>query len=325
LSHIQESGVTGTPGDEPTRRAAWTHRFVMASAVAWLLWLIGQLARDRTWLTGLCFYIPSPAMAFLLLTASLMAARGRRRWTSITLGIMAMTPCAMVAFAENQWTRPVNAPVAGEPIRLVHWNVAYGIWGWTGVEREIVRRRATLYVLSEVPSSLDLPALAARLGPGYRAVRVGGMAFVADGQLQGARRLVNEGGLKLNAVTWVSAWGPIKVLGVDGPSDLDVPRDPLLQRFRAVLPEHRPDLVAGDFNAPRRSRAISPLPSGFAHAYDRAGRGWSYTWPVIGPVYAIDQCIVANSVRPIRYELGSSRFSDHLLQSLEFQVVAPVP
>jgi len=73
-----------------------------------------------------------------------------------------------------------------------------------------------------------------------------------------------------------------------------------------VLVEYRPDLVAGDFNAPRRSRAISPLPAGFAHAYDLAGCGWSYTWPVICPLYAIDQCIVSNSVRPIRYELGAS-------------------
>jgi len=101
-------------------------------------------------------------------------------------------------------------------------------------------------------------------------------------------------------------------------SDLLVPRDPLLRRMRALMESERPDLVAGDFNAPRRSRALWPLPPGYSHAYLAAGRGWSYTWPVPCPLYALDQCIVSSAIRPLRYDLAADPASDHRIQLMEF-------
>lgn len=80
------------------------------------------------------------------------------------------------------------------------------------------------------------------------------------------------------------------------------------------------DIVVGDFNAPRRSRALSPLPSGFVHAYEATGSGWSYTWPIPFPVYAIDQCILGSRISPVVYDLESSWRSDHRRQILEFTI-----
>ena len=86
------------------------------------------------------------------------------------------------------------------------------------------------------------------------------------------------------------------------------------------MADWEPDLVVGDFNAPRRSRALSPLPSGFVHAYEAVGSGWSYTWPVLCPLYSIDHCIVGQRIHPVVYNLESSWHSDHRRQVLEFTI-----
>ena len=103
-------------------------------------------------------------------------------------------------------------------------------------------------------------------------------------------------------------------------SNVLVHRDPPLRQLIRLMEAHQPDIVAGDFNAPRRSLALDPLPVGFRHAYEVAGKGWSYSWPILFPVYAIDQCILGKRIVPIRYELASSIHSDHRRQILEFSV-----
>ncbi|WP_406697229.1 hypothetical protein V5E97_00195 [Singulisphaera sp. Ch08] len=297
------------------RRVEWGFA---SFAILWSLWLVGQVARDRFWLTGLCFYIPSPVMAAVgLVAASVLGYRKNGRISTL-LGLMTLAPTLMVGFVENHWSRPLAEASAGPSVRLVHWNIAYGVWGLAGVEQELVRRRATIYVLSEVPLPYDLTKLAARLGPYHVAVRMGSMAVIATGQLLDPTELVNEKNLKVNSVTWEDGGQPLKIFAVDATSNLLVARDPHLRRLVSLMKQHHPDLVAGDFNAPRRSRSLCPLPDGFAHAYDVAGQGWSATWPVVGPLYAIDQCLISASILPTKYELWSNRFSDHRLQELDF-------
>jgi endonuclease/exonuclease/phosphatase family metal-dependent hydrolase len=99
-----------------------------------------------------------------------------------------------------------------------------------------------------------------------------------------------------------------------------VKRDPLLRRVLAAMASEKPDLVLGDFNSPRRSRALDPLPEGFTHAYDAAGRGWAYSWPVPLPVLAIDQTIVGARLEPLAYALHSTIVSDHRMQVLDFRL-----
>lgn len=79
-----------------------------------------------------------------------------------------------------------------------------------------------------------------------------------------------------------------------------------------------PFWVVGDFNAPRRSRALCELPAGYRHAYDTAGTGCGYTWPVPIPMYALDHSLHSASIVPVRYTLESSVYSDHRLQIFDF-------
>lgn len=286
-------------------------------AALWATWLAGQVFRDRTWLLGLCFDIPSPAVAALCLVA---AWRLRRRgWSVLWIApaLFSLAPLGMVVLVENRWIRPAFAPTGEEPVRLIHWNVGYGAWGYGGAKEELLRSRARIYVLSEVPPEFEIH-LAAGLGPGYAAIRMGSMAVVADGPLDPPRRLVDDGTLRVHSVTWRGGRGPLELFAVDIASNPRVPRDPLLRRLGALMEEHRPDIVAGDFNSPRRSRALCPLPRGFVHAYDVAGAGWSSTWPLPLPLLAIDQCILSERISAASYDLRSTPYSDHRLQSLEF-------
>ena len=43
------------------------HRFVMVLGLLFVLWCVGQIVRDLTWLSGFLFYIPSPVLGGLAL------------------------------------------------------------------------------------------------------------------------------------------------------------------------------------------------------------------------------------------------------------------
>jgi hypothetical protein len=156
------------------------------------------------------------------------------------------------------------------------------------------------------------------LGAGYESRQFGNLAVVGAGSVRAGGWLLNSGSAKVQSVTWRRAEDRATLFVVDLPSGIHIARDPLLREVNGLIERFRPDLVVGDFNAPRRSWALSALPSGYGHAYDVVGSGFGYTWPVPAPVYALDQCILSPRILPARYELRSSRHSDHRLQVLEF-------
>lgn len=294
-------------------------RLTCWSAVAgFCAWVIGQLWRDSCWLTGICFYLPSPLLAGALAVAGLVAWRSARRWALLLL-LLASGPLAFVANVENRWTSPRVEPGEGTPRRLVHWNVFDGQLGWAGILARLQDCHADAYVLSEVTGDLDLTDAAASFGPGYTSLRLGNLAMIARGSLT-ERQQRSQGAGKACLVDWQLGGDRWSVLIVDLPSSIWIARRPLLEWIVGTIAELQPDLIVGDFNAPRRSAALSELPAGYRHAYDLAGAGWSSTWPVPAPAWAIDQCIVSARLQPLRYELHSTAVSDHRLQVLDFQL-----
>jgi endonuclease/exonuclease/phosphatase (EEP) superfamily protein YafD len=287
-----------------------------------LMWSIGQIARDRTWLTGMCFYVPSPVLAGLCLCSSAVDA-WRRRWRAcIVACLLAIPPALAVGLAENHWRRPAPAPSdAAKPLRAIHWNVFNGRLGWENVVDRLAEHAADLYVVSEPPEYRRVENLQARLGPEYRMLKDWPFGVVARGEIHEPTWLVKEGRLRVLAFEWRVAATSLRVFAADHTAKLTVARDPGLRSLLGLMVERKPDLVVGDFNAPRLSLALSSLPQGYTHAYDAAGSGWSYTWPVPLPVYAIDQCIFGPRLRPLRYELETWWCSDHRMQVLDFVVV----
>ena len=303
-------------GRQTGLRASGLQSGVFAGTLALtMLWVIGQIARDWTWLTGLCFYIPSPFLAALLFVSAVFHFACRRRRTGALFACLALLSLCVVLFAENRFC-VVRPSVTPGTVRLVHWNVGGRMS--SRAQNVLLGKRAQVYVLSEIPGAESVDKLRAALGPEYRSVVFGNLAVIAAGDVKASGWLVDRRRMKAQLVTWMRAGEAIQLLVVDLPSEIDVHRDPLLREINRLIEQHQPDLVVGDFNAPRRSRALCELPDGYRHAYDTAGAGWGYSWPVPVPMYALDQCLYSSKIIPARYELESSISSDHRLQVFDF-------
>lgn len=306
-----------------TSRSARVPSCLALGLVLFAVWAVGQLARDRTLVTAWAFYLPSVVvLGGLILLASAEALRRRWRRAGLLLG-MALLPAAAVLLVENRWLSPDAVPDAGTraDLRVVAWNAADFP---RGVERAAAVLRpldADLVLLSEAPGKPPLE-LARQLGDGLHFTPVGAMALFARGELADPEWLAREGELQAAYVRWTIDGRTLGVLAVNVISSPRVPRDPLLERIVGMIESRAPDLVLGDFNSPRRSRALALLPPGFRHAYDVGGSGWSSTWPARLPLLAIDQTIVGPRLAVRAYHLRTTRISDHRLQltELDFEV-----
>jgi len=313
------AGGAGRPEAAAQKPPARRGVFLLLTAL-WLLWITGRIARDRSLLTAFLFYLPSPFVAGILMAYALWSRMRGRRLRAFAAGLLAMAPLFMVLCVENRWSRPPPAPSDRAPLRLVHWNVGRGWLGRRGVMAALRRREADLYVLSEAPPYEETDRLARGFGAGYTALRLSDMMLIARGRLLRIGRPETISGLVVIHVRWEYRGEAISLFAADITADLHRARMPRLRNLVALIRTHRPDLVVGDLNAPRRSRALRPLPEGYAHAYDVAGRGWSYTWPMPLPVLDTDQCIVGPRIQARRYALVTDVHSDHRMQVLDFSV-----
>jgi hypothetical protein len=282
------------------------------------LWVVGQITRDSSWLTGLCFYIPSAFLAAVFLGFGLVYALGRQHRKAFLAVTVALPPLGFVGFVENRFTRllPLASP---DSLRLVHWNIG-GALGEHGTQPVLLADQADLYVLSEIGAGQSVRAFTAALGPPYQASVFGNMAVVGKGSVRPRGWLLNRNRVRAQSVVWEYARHSVTLLVVDLPADIRIPRAPMLEEVMHLVERDRFDLVIGDFNAPRRSLALSRLPAGYRHAYDTAGAGFGYTWPVPVPMYALDQCIHSSRVTPMRYDLLWSLHSDHCRQEFDFSL-----
>jgi len=117
------------------------------------------------------------------------------------------------------------------------------------------------------------------------------------------------------AATVAAFAGPVYVrsalnLDVEEPPDLGVRGFP------------KPDIVMGDFNTVRGSRSMRQLVEmggTMDHAFTRAGRGWSGTWPRKWPVLAIDQTFVSERIFVEGYEVVDMGAALHNAQFVDIR------
>ncbi|MEM7353295.1 MAG: endonuclease/exonuclease/phosphatase family protein [Acidobacteriota bacterium] len=305
-------------------RAPLLERLLFAPLITLLPWLIGQWLRDRWWLSGLCFYIPSPVLcAALLLSAPLLWRKGRRRVAAAAL-LASLLPALVIVSLENRWgalpVDPTVDPTARaipSELTLVHWNVFRGWLGWDRVQQRLAEHPADIYVLSELPESLGAQRVAA-FGDGFSLIRHSTLGIGCRGFVEGRSERPPSADIGLLYAVCQVGDQHVSILAADLPASPWIARGPRLREVKRWVEHYRPDITVGDFNAPRRSLELSNLSPGYAHAYAVAGRGWSYTWPEPLPVLAIDQCILGPGVRAEHYRIHTSWLSDHRLQSLRF-------
>lgn len=84
-----------------------------------------------------------------------------------------------------------------------------------------------------------------------------------------------------------------------------------------------PDLVAGDFNTPRASRAILTLAPNLRHALSDAGIGPIATYPRAFPLLHIDHVLLGPNVRALDYDAADLGAAQHLAQIIELAPATP--
>jgi hypothetical protein len=114
---------------------------------------------------------------------------------------------------------------------------------------------------------------------------------------------------------------------------IDMPSNPALGRMSVAMqahdaisklqqstgPDHipMPDVVAGDFNAPRGSASIDVLTPGLCHARTGGSWQWLASWPRGTPLLHIDHVYIAPWLRASKYEIIDPGQSEHRAQTLE--------
>lgn len=295
-------------------------------------WIVGQIFRDSTPLTALCFYIPTPIVVLLLLGKAIWNSRKPR--SAVRPLLWMLLPLTAILFLENHWDRRAIPTEGKETRRIVHWNIYGSNFGLKNILQSVDESHPDLIVLSEVPKIIRDDRFHERYADGYSILRIGNMVIVAKGVLSQLEVTPLTHGM-VGLVEWNDRDRRRLVLIADLPSSILIARDPILRQLNRLIEKHRPDFLVGDLNAPRLSNQLQRLPSGYRHAYDVVGSGWSYTWPVrwpmhsslrpvlesilLAPVLSLDHCIVGPNVKPLHYDLRTTRFSDHRLQLLEFE------
>ena len=312
--------VDGHRKSPPPRRLGRVLRWGVL--VFYLAWVVGQLARDATWVTGLAFYIPSVVLPPTLAAFAVWCVVTRRAWAGLLAMAAVVPPVCIVVAVENDFSEKPRCHDPGR--RLMHWNTG-GRPTRAGVEDLLVLEHADIYVLSEIPNAEHVGFFRQRLGYGYQDVTFGNLAVVARGGVRADGWLHDADGVRVQQVTWAVDGRPVRLLVVDLPSDVRVARDPHLRAVIGLVESTRPALVVGDFNAPRRSWALSNLPTGYRHAYHTCGGGWGYTWPLPVPLFSLDHVLHSSEVVPTAYRLGGAGGdSDHCYQVFDFVLPQPV-
>ena len=290
-----------------------------AAVGAFGLWLLGVLFRDRWRITAVCLFVPSLFVAAALVVATVLALACRWRRLALASALLCIGPATSALVLENRWV-PRRTPAAGgERLRLVHWNVGEAAGDWGRMMAHLRAQRPDICVLSEMYRTDVATRMAAALGGDYRVCKLRRLAVISRGE---TRVVMPEDRIRGRGyfVAWDSPAGPLTLLVVDLPTSYY--QRGSLMAVRERTGRHKPDIVVGDFNATRRTAALAHLPEGYAHAYDRAGWGWSATWPDAFALWDLDHCIVGPRLRPLRYRVLPTGVSDHRLGVLDFALPA---
>lgn len=296
-----------------TAKLPWHRRLmIIGSVIAWLFWIVGQIFRDQSWVLALMFYIPSPALMAVLLVFT--AISRRRRFTEWRLfAVMALLPLFVMLIIENRWWPSQPHVNSVGSTRLVHWNICRTRMGWQSQKDALFSLNPEIIVLSEVTDEVKEDDF-----EGFEVLKRSGLLIACRGKISLTGFVSVPSKLTVFHTRCELPGGPLTVMVADHVSCVDVWRDPNLRIMFQVMSGGNVDVLAGDLNAPRLSRAFCDLPDGYRHAYDVAGSGYSYTWPVPVPFLAIDQCLCGPQVQPVAYRLQSTMLSDHRIQILDF-------
>lgn len=289
----------------------------------WLAgWIVGERRPPWLWL----YFIPAPVVLIGGLVDLVVCRHEWRRWRTASVVLLTLLAAWKTLGLDMRW-HLTKGPDADATIRIVHWNIAHAPFGYLSVFKHLRKDRPDVVILSESShgrywadwgfNELGLPF----------AFHDQGMTLLSrfDFEPQGTIPMPNA-----------RAWRARLALP-DGPLDLvliDVLSHPTLDRRVAIDPLAKwiaqreakvPLLLVGDFNTPRDARSLRPLRRLLRHAYEAAGYGWPYSWPLPMPVYSLDHTWVSDQIVVQRYRLRGAPISDHRRQVLSIAIDRRTP
>lgn len=294
--------------------------------MAGLLVLAGWIGGDvRSWSTWLS-WVPAPVASVMVLFGLLLASGVSGHTGRVVRGGHLLL---LVFFAS--WTFGIDLglhrsrSVAPDDLDLVHWNAT-----WPGKAAPIAPAYERLALTDPDLLIVTEPGTFGwgRAGRSFSArwphvMRSSGLAVLSRHPLLEVRPVLRADQLSLFLVRVALDGGERVVWVVDLPSDPRRSRsevfDTLLRGAREQgLPE--PDLVIGDFNVARHSRALGEAFPAHRNAFDVAGSGWSGTWPRLCPLWQLDQVLVGPDVGVRHYEVIDPGVGQHRMQRVVLRV-----
>ncbi len=296
----------------------------LAMAALSAAWWGGFIIKDAIPALQPLYFIPPVFVAAVGVVWLLFRGRRARPQISALVAMTAAAASAKVLVGDFSWRGDSCAAPRGTVIRVAHWNTAWGRFRGADIWTHLASDRPDVCVFSE-PPLLGFEAAAHRLLPGCRTHVGAGMAIISRYPLEILGSLVVP-----NVLSWharlTTPDGPLDILGVDLPSAPFMDRRALLAAIAEWVGRHDPAvplLVIGDFNTPVDSMHLAPLRRMMRPAYELAGRGWPYSWPMPVPMWTIDQIWTSPLVRVRVHDYRFAVCSDHLREIAEIELLPP--
>jgi endonuclease/exonuclease/phosphatase (EEP) superfamily protein YafD len=306
---------------------------------------------ESWWLSIVALYVPRVALGLpLLLLAPLLVLTRNLQWiwTQALAALVLLFPVMGLVIPTPHLPRPV--PADRPHMRVMSYNINSGGGGAPAILQEIERFAPDVLVLQEIGAVEELIAglkpqyptiewagqfltasrypLVARIDP--ERVAYGGRA-------RSPRFLVETFDTPLGQVTFfvvhpISPRDDLHALagahgfrGLLKSGHLVAPEGPGLVEANAGLREAQvkatmdlasretgPFLIVGDTNLPGLSRVARRYFASLSDGFPAAGGGFGYTYPTKHPWMRIDRILTNDKLEVTRFEIGSSKASDHL-------------
>ncbi len=325
--------------------------------VVLMAWLLGRVVSDRWLWSQFLFWLPTLAAIVSACVLTIVAAilrgvappRNRRRSSTarlctiaLLLALLGVTTyftlieCRVLASSPSE-TTPRQA-------RVVFWNPSS--WVRQGTVEALMPFAPDIAIVANAPAGVRWRRLIEadhaertvvfvgrfHVVSCWPVIRRGGTTLGLSGRVPHPRRHKPDMPRYSNDPGWAvfmefdTPHGPLVVWTIDLPSDITMSRRNIASKARAAIDAWRdgdgrgfppPDLIVGDFNMTRGSFAMQTLVGDLKDAYAQAGRGYTATWPRIGPILHIDHAFTAAPWRAIGYSVANPGTGNHRMLVLD--------
>ena len=279
-------------------------------------WLGGDERAWSKWLSWVpaAFLVPLPLIGLLTCWWVHGSTASRVR---VVHGVLAVFLLSWILGSDLGFLRARS--VASSDVVLVHWNAS---WPNRKVELPLAYE-----VLRDLDADLVVITESGQFGWGVTgadlkeawpySARASGVLLLSREPIGEARPVLFNKGVSLVQARVELSGVERSIWIIDLPSDPGRSKELIFQRLLQAARDEglgMPDIVVGDFNVTRRSRALQAAFPEMRNAFDESGVGWYGSWPRQWPFWQLDQILVGSRLDCRRYEIIDPGVGRHRMQ-----------